>query len=502
MNINNKTLATLISALLITSTLALTASAETQDYMAQLTTTNDGTATYLNHTVHGPVIHLNASGVADTDPNKGTIIITLPENTTLGDIESLKWSVYTLTGYPPHADLKLDLDDDGSIDETLVFEYAYQPYTGPDYLYNGTPGTPYGHYDPSAQGSFYNPPYETWVNTFQNSTTENETGIITGASVAWQASGLPGPYKGGYFGTLDEFKAGNVTIIGDTTPSPVNASAEVLEIRIEVDNWIGASEAYVKDIDVNGETIIEPSTPNLAILEPSKTSYHVGNVPLEIEVWAVFGIDAVTYNIKDSNGTWIYSSNQTYTEPINITGLDPDLYTLHVWASNNLGIMTSATTEFTVYETQLTVQVSPETLNLRSNGNWITVKIQLPEGTHANGYNISKIRLTVNGESFSPVWGKNEGESVMLKFDRAEIQDALDEDEYTVTITGETPEGDSFEETDILKVINPGKGKIKAAQKSSRNGRGPNNQDHIPPGHQDNPGKGRNKGKGKGRGNQ
>ena len=102
------------------------------------------------------------------DVNEGRIVIKLAPGTTLGDIDSLSWWVNTTTGYPPHADLLLDLDGDGVFDggkkdqvtgktlsgddDILVAEFAYQPYTGPGYDYN-SPGSPYGHYDPALQGS-------------------------------------------------------------------------------------------------------------------------------------------------------------------------------------------------------------------------------------------------------------------------------------------------------------------------------------------------------------
>lgn len=505
MQIKHKILATFITATLLISALTLTANADIHSYSAQLTTTNSGTAELLDISF-GAVIHLYAPSKAVTTANKGTIILTLPENTTLGDITSIQWSAYTMAGYPPHADLKLDIDDDGTIDETLVFEYAYQPYTGSGYEYNGTPGVPYGHYDPAQQGAFYNPPYDTWVQTFQNDTSEAYTDSITNISIGWLGSGLPGPYAGGYFGSLADFKAGAVTVINGTDAAPVNSSTLVLEIRIEVDNWIGESDAYVKDVELNGETLVEPSVPTVEIMKPAAANYPQGDIPLEITAWDIFGIDHMIYNIKDGGDNWVYGSNQTYSGPLNITGLAPDTYKVYAWATNNLGLTSMDTRSFKVITTTgIKDKVTPRTLNLRSNGKWITVKIVLPAGVSTEGFNISQVRLEVNGHTFEPVWGKVHDNTVIVKFRRSEVQGALEEGQYTVEVTGVLPSGSSFAGTDTIRVIKPGNGNMKAHQNSRRNGPGPKgfdqdyDDDHPSSGNDDHEprGKGNSKGKNK-----
>jgi hypothetical protein len=68
----------------------------------------------------------------------------------------------------------------------------------------------------------------------------------------------------------------------------------------------------------------------------------------------------------------------------------------------------------------------------------------------------------------------------MIKFSRDALQDlGSPEEEVEIRITGELPGGESFEGTDTIRMINPGKGLVKATQKQNRGksnkGKGPNN---------------------------
>jgi hypothetical protein len=472
----------LIVALLATSAMTTLIRADATDYSASLAVTGSGTASHYNDPVWGDVIELTAPGNAVDEVNEGRIVITLPEDTTLEDIMSLSWKVYTEEGYPPHADLMLDFDDDGDADDSLVIEYAYQPYVGTGYAYVG-PGDPYGHYDPALQSIYYDPPYETWVETLQNDPSELYTDEINDDSVAWLGSGLAGPYPGdpgGYFGTLGDFKDGTVTVIGGTETADVDKDTVVLEIHLEVDNWIGPALAYVDDVTLNSETLISAQPPTLQIVNPQPQTYSPGNIPVEITAWDIFGVESVTYNVKNSADEWLYTDDQEYTSPTTMSILDTGDYTLYAWAVNALGLETEEQVSFTVQVMSLTVSVHPQTLNLRSGGRWITVKITLPEGMDPQDLDITKVRLWINGEAIEPEWGEACDDCVMIKFSRDALQDlGSPEEEVEIRITGELPGGESFEGTDTIRMINPGKGLVKATQKQNRGksnkGKGPNN---------------------------
>ncbi|MFC2060848.1 hypothetical protein ACFLTZ_07205, partial [Chloroflexota bacterium] len=72
----------------------------------------------------GRAAHLETTGTVG-DGNEARVVIPLAEGTTLGDIDSILWWEYLVTGYPPHVDISLDINGDGVVDDKLVFEYAY-----------------------------------------------------------------------------------------------------------------------------------------------------------------------------------------------------------------------------------------------------------------------------------------------------------------------------------------------------------------------------------------
>ncbi len=420
------------------------------------------------------------------DVNESRIVIRLAPGTTLGDIESLSWWVNTTTGYPPHADLLLDLDGDGVFDggkkdmvtgetlsgddDVLVAEFAYQPYTGPGYEYVG-PGSPYGHYNRTLQGSYYNPSYDVWVQTFQNETSETGTLELYNETVCWLYSGLPGPYNDSYFGKLEDFKEESVQIIGGTEFAPVNSSVAVLEIHIEVDNWLGSAMAYVDDVALNGEPVIEElQPPEIEVARPRAKVYPVGDIPVEVSTNDLFGVDRVWFNLKNGSDDWVYIENQTYTAATYMSGLGPGDYTFHAWANNTLGATGSESVSFTVAQRALSVEVHPQTLNLKSRGRWVTVRITPPEGYTPQDIVIETVKLHIGNVELEAEWGRAGEDCVMVKFSRSDLQEFLEPGEdVELTVTGELTDGTDFGSTDTIRVINPPSGK------HSHNGKGPKN---------------------------
>ena len=449
----------------------------------ELTFSGIGKAEWTSSVAHSDdwSILLEASGQATwnstlgqgEDVNEGRIVIRLAPGTTLGDIESLSWWVNTTVGYPPHADLLLDLDGDGVFDggkkdmvtgetlsgddDILVAEFAYQPYTGPGYEY-ASPGSPYGHYDPTLQGSHYNPSYDVWVQTFQNETSETGTLELYNETICWLYSGLPGPYTGGYFGKLEDFKEESVQIIGGTEVAPVNSSVAVLEIHIEVDNWLGTAKAYVDDIAINGEPLLgELMAPAVEIISPEHKTYAPGNVPVEIEALDIFGVDTIWYNVK-KEGSWIFGENQTYTGIDLLSSLSVGDYHLYAWANNTMGLVGKASVQFHVRTTSLTVEISPKTLNLKSKGKWVTVIITFPEDISADNVDIESLELEVDGESIGALWARAGEGVLMVKFSRDALKEIVDgPGEVEIQVSGDLGGGGSFEGSDTIKVINPGK---------------------------------------------
>jgi hypothetical protein len=181
-------------------------------------------------------VHLETTG-DEGDGDEARIIYHLPEGTTLGDIDSISWWEYLLNGYPPHVDIMLDFDDPGEdgageVDDSLVFEYAYNT----EDHYADAP-MPYG----ALTGD--------WYKTFSDDG-EGPAQVDDDAS-GWLASGPPGaPGDSDFiYYTLEEWKDG-VDVDGDTSVD-IDSTTLVLALEIEVDNWVVQSEAYVDDIVVD-----------------------------------------------------------------------------------------------------------------------------------------------------------------------------------------------------------------------------------------------------------
>ena len=467
--ISRKLFAVSLTLLIALSCLTFAASAdpETDDLVskAALTKLRDGVSEWLKNYAYEGVwsVHLEAPGKAtkSEEVNEGRIGLKLAAGTTLGDIESIKWWVRTVSGYPPHVDLLLDLDNNGVSDNALVAEFAYQPYIGPGYAYV-SPGIPYGHYDQNLGGTFYNPTYNAWLETFQNSSGETGTTIVSNNTVFWLSSGSSGPINGGYFGKLKDFKDHKVKVIEGTTLAQVSDNTVVLEIQIEVDNWIGPSEAYVDKVLLNDELLItELRPPEIDVIKPESKTYTHINIPVKISAYDIFGVKKVWFNVKNDAGGWFYAANRTYTGPTVMQYLPVDDYTFYAWAENELGeIGRNSTIHFPVQATALSVDLNPNTLNLRSSGRWVTLHITPPSGRTADEIDIKSVWLRFNDKNVHALWGNIEDGVLMIKFYRTSLQKILSghaDKEVKIKVTGAYDDGTTFEGEDTIRVIDPGK---------------------------------------------
>jgi len=113
-----------------------------------------------------------------------------------------------------------------------------------------------------------------------------------------------------------------------------------------------------------------------------------------------------------------------------------------------------------------TVDILPQSLNLRSKGKYITGYIELPEGYDVNDINVSSIILDdiIPAEPKPTAIGDYDGDGIldlMVKFNRAEvvsyILDNIDIEEkfttVTLTITGYLNDGTPFQGSDTIKII-------------------------------------------------
>lgn len=176
--------------------------------------------------------HLKTTGTVGSG-DEARIEIPMPEGTTLGDISSISWWEYLVSGYPPHVDILIDTDGDGMADDAIVFEYAYNDIahlTGAWPTYDALTGA--------------------WYLTFSDD--GDGPTQVDDTAFGWLSSGPPGPYGDPTFisGTLADWKAG-------TVHASVDLDTAVIALDIEIDNWISQPEAYVDGIMVNGETVKE-----------------------------------------------------------------------------------------------------------------------------------------------------------------------------------------------------------------------------------------------------
>jgi len=111
---------------------------------------------------------------------------------------------------------------------------------------------------------------------------------------------------------------------------------------------------------------------------------------------------------------------------------------------------------------EATVDIRPDTLNLKSNGRYVTAFITPPEGYGVGDIDVTTVAL----EHFTlyALWGEVQDEVFMVKFDRAALVEYLgDQDlvegyggkfyDVTLTVTGTLTDGMPFAGTDSIKVI-------------------------------------------------
>jgi hypothetical protein len=109
-----------------------------------------------------------------------------------------------------------------------------------------------------------------------------------------------------------------------------------------------------------------------------------------------------------------------------------------------------------------TVDIDPDTLNLKSNGRWITAFIELPSGYDLASVNIGTITLenVVPAESRPTAIGDHDHDGIpglMVKFDRSAVQALVSVGDVKLTVTGKW-HAVLFSGSDNIRVINPGQG--------------------------------------------
>ncbi len=99
------------------------------------------------------------------------------------------------------------------------------------------------------------------------------------------------------------------------------------------------------------------------------------------------------------------------------------------------------------------VNIEPDTLNLRSMGNWLTCQIRLPEAYNVADIDPNSVFLEgiVSADSL-----QINNNAAVVKFSRSQVQSILTIGENELTLTGELLDGTIFEGIDTIRVINKG----------------------------------------------
>ena len=99
---------------------------------------------------------------------------------------------------------------------------------------------------------------------------------------------------------------------------------------------------------------------------------------------------------------------------------------------------------------EATIDIDPDTLNLRSKGKWISACIELPEGYEVEDIDVSTILLNAVVPTESSKVG---GKKLMVKFDRSEVIALLPQlGEAELIITGTLFNATKFEGSDTIRV--------------------------------------------------
>ncbi len=105
------------------------------------------------------------------------------------------------------------------------------------------------------------------------------------------------------------------------------------------------------------------------------------------------------------------------------------------------------------------MDINPDTLNLKSNGKWVTVIITFPDDISADDVDIESLELEVDGKSISALWAIAGEGVLMVKFSRDALKEIVDGlGEVEIQVSGDLGGGGSFRGSDTIKVINPRKG--------------------------------------------
>ncbi len=185
-------------------------------------------------------------------------------------------------------------------------------------------------------------------------------------------------------------------------------------------------------------------------------------VTLSFEIWNS-GNGTLDYMITENllwtdvtplNGSSI-GEHDMINVTIDTTGLPEGLHTgtIHI-ASNGGNGTVNVSVNVLAPSSSLSLDIDPDTLNLKSNGRWITAYLS----TNASVYDINVSSILLQ-DALAPERWDYQDDVLMLKFDRQDFKDTAQVGESVeVKISGKWEDGSEFEAYDHIRVIDSGKG--------------------------------------------
>ena len=170
----------------------------------------------------------------------------------------------------------------------------------------------------------------------------------------------------------------------------------------------------------------------------------------------IFGGSAV-WQGRDPNGDWeiFYFDGSTVNQVTNNdvndikAKISSKLIVWQSWDGNDWEIMSMKIPQ------PAGMKFTPQSLNLKSKGRWITCHLTLPAGYTGGDVVVSSLLLQ-GAVPVDKVAGSKSPDKLVLKFDRMAVQALLSAGEAVeITLTGQLDDGTEIKATDTIKVINP-----------------------------------------------
>jgi hypothetical protein len=149
----------------------------------------------------------------------------------------------------------------------------------------------------------------------------------------------------------------------------------------------------------------------------------------------------------------IVDSDSSFVHVLSLALDGDDLPHMSYFDRPNMDVKYATKAELPSPSDSLTLDIDPDTLNLKSRGRWITAYLSA-ENAAVQDMNVSTILLQ---DALAPERWDYQGDVLMLKFDRQALIAILEVGEsMEIKVSGKWMDGTAFEAYDVIRVIDPG----------------------------------------------